>query len=101
MSPSARRNSQRGSRRFEAPRCQSNSQPNADAGAQPMTVGIIRVRARFRRIRPAGHPARRTVEQPSGTLPGGRFRPYPESKVQTLAGSGMRAGVDPQCYSLA
>src|SRR6266436_4439967 len=38
MRPSARRKSQRGTRRFVAPRCPSNNHQIADAGTQPMTV---------------------------------------------------------------
>jgi len=39
MKPRARRKSQRGIRRFEAPCFESNSERMADAGAQSMSVG--------------------------------------------------------------
>jgi len=39
MSPSARKKIQRGSRRFEAPCSESNSQPMMDAGVHAMMDG--------------------------------------------------------------
>ena len=90
MIPSARRNSQRGIRRFEAPRCQSNSQPNADAGAQPMTVGIIRVRGASCGFARRANPARRMARRLPAADRLGQFRADGRS-LRSLGGGGIPA----------